>query len=162
MKTGILAFALLTLSVGEARPPQAAPALELVGLTGQRHQVTPAELAKLPHVEAMVSSHNVTGKYRGVPLGELLRLIDRPSGEAFRGKALAAAISVEAKDGYRVIFALAEVDTGFTNKVIFLADSKNGAALDSTEGPYRIIVPDEKRPARWSKWITRIRLIAVE
>jgi hypothetical protein len=142
--------------------PQRSQVVELVGLSGQHRSVGAIDLAKLPHVDATVSSHNVQGTYRGVPLGELLRLVDRPAGEALRGKALATAISVEASDGYRVLFALAEVDSGFSNKVIFLADSRNGAPLDSAEGPFRIIVPDEKRPARWAKNVARIRLIPVE
>lgn len=141
---------------------QGAALLELVGLSGQHRSLSAADIAAMPHVEATVSSHNVQGKYRGVPLGELLRLVARPAGEALRGKALATAISVEASDGYRVAFAIAEVDSGYSNKMIFLADAKNGAPLDSTEGPFRIIVPDEKRPARWAKWVVRIRLVAIE
>ncbi len=145
-----------------AADAQVSPSVELIGLAGQHRTVTAADLAKMPHVEATVSSHNVEGKYRGVPLGELLKLVDRPAGEALRGKALATAVSVEASDGYRIVFALAEVDSGFTNKVIFLADSKNGGPIDATEGPFRLVVPDEKRPARWAKLVTRIRLVSVE
>jgi hypothetical protein len=136
--------------------------VELVGLAGQHRTVGAADLAKLPHVSATVSSHNVSGTYRGVSLGDLLRLVDRPAGENLRGKALATAISVDAADGYRVVFALAEVDSGYTNKVIFLADAKNGAPLDTAEGPFRVIVPDEKRPARWAKKVIRIRLVPVD
>lgn len=136
--------------------------VELIGLDGKRRVVTAAELARMPRVDATVSSHNVQGTYSGVSLGALLRLVDRPAGEALRGKALTTAVSVEAADGYRVIFALAELDSGFTTKKVFLADRKNGAAIDASEGPLRVIVPDEARPARWAKQITRIRLIAVK
>lgn len=142
-----------------SQPP--APVVELVGLAGQHRTVGAADLAKMPQISATVSSHNVQGTYRGASLGDLLRLVERPEGEALRGKAVASAISVEASDGYRVAFALAEVDTGFTNKVIFLADAKNGAPLDTSEGPFRVIVPDEKRPARWAKKVVRIRLVPV-
>jgi len=144
------------------RSPQPTVAVELVGLAGQHRTVGAADLAKLPHVSATVSSHNVEGTYRGVSLGDLLRLVDRPAGESLRGKALATAISVDAADGYRVAFALAEVDSGYSNKVIFLADTKNGAPLDTAEGPFRVIVPDEKRPARWAKKVIRIRLVPVD
>src|SRR5215475_3774974 len=139
-----------------------ATGVELVGLAGQHRTVGAADFAKLPHVSASVSSHNVQGAYRGVLLGELLRLVERPAGDSLRGKALATAISVEAADGYRVAFALAEVDSAFTNKVIFLADAKNGAPLDTAEGPFRLIVPDEKKPARWVKKVIRIRLVPVD
>jgi DMSO/TMAO reductase YedYZ molybdopterin-dependent catalytic subunit len=159
--------ATLTLGVApfaaaSAQAAPGAPSVELIGLAGQHRTVTAADLARMPHVEATVSSHNVEGKYRGVALGELLKLVDRPAGEALRGKALATAVSVEASDGYRIVFALAEIDSGFTNKVIFLADSKNGGPIDATEGPFRLVVPDEKRPARWAKLVTRIRLVPVE
>lgn len=168
----ILSMIALPLLAGARRSPwpmsatastqQGTALVELIGLSGQRRALGAADIAKLPHVDATVSSHNVQGRYRGVLLGELLRLVDRPAGEALRGKALATAVSVEASDGYRVAFAIAEVDSAFSNKVIFLADTKNGAPIDSTEGPFRIIVPDEKRPARWAKWVVRIRLVAIE
>lgn len=152
-----------------AQPAAKAPApanrshtVELIGLTGQHRTLTASDLAKMPHAEATVSSHNVQGQYRGVLLGDLLALVGRPSGEALRGKALSTVVSVEAADGYRVVFALAEVDSGFTNKVIFLADSKAGMPLDAMEGPFHLIVPDEKRPARWAKQVIRIRLVDVK
>lgn len=146
----------------KAAVPNHATTLELVGLSGKSRTLRAADIAAMPHVDATVSSHNVQGTYSGVSLGSLLRLVDRPAGEALRGAALATAVSVEASDGYRIIFALAEVDSGFTNKVILLADKKNGAAIDAMEGPFRLIVPDEARPGRWAKQVTRIRLIPVK
>ncbi|HEY4133324.1 MAG TPA: hypothetical protein VGM50_22085 [Gemmatimonadaceae bacterium] len=151
---------------GAAAPRVAAPntstTLELIGLNGKKKTLKGSDLAAMPHVDATVSSHGVTGTYSGVPLGALLHLIDRPTGEALRGASLATAVSVEASDKYRVIFALAEVDSGFTNKTILVADKKNGAAMDAMEGPFRVIVPDEARPARWAKQVVRIRLIPVK
>lgn len=160
----ILLLALPSAQTGApAAPPRARTeaTLELTGLSGQHRVVSAADLAKLPHVDADVAAHNVKGKYRGVLLGDVLRLVDRPAGDALRGKALSTAIAVEASDGYRVVFAITEVDSAYSNKVVFLADARNGASLDSTEGPFRIIVPDEKRPARWAKKVTRIRLVPV-
>jgi DMSO/TMAO reductase YedYZ molybdopterin-dependent catalytic subunit len=161
------AFVALAISATATIPvlaqAKAAPGtLELIGVGGAHKTLTVADIAKMPHVEATVSSHNVSGKYSGVLLGELLKLVGRPVGEALRGKALATVVSVEAADNYRVVFALAETDSGFTSKVIFLADRKNGAPLDSAEGPLRMIVPDERRPARWAKQVLRIRLVPVE
>jgi hypothetical protein len=149
-------------STASSPAAHSAPVVELIGLAGQHRSVDANDLAKLAHLEATVSSHNVQGRYRGVSLGDVLLLVDRPAGATFRGKALATAVSVEASDGYRVVFALAELDSGFTNKVILLADAKNGAPMDTTEGPFRIVVPDEKRPARWAKKVIRIRLVGVE
>lgn len=145
-----------------AAAPNASRTLELIGLNGKHKTLKASDLAAMPHVDATVSSHNVQGTYSGVPLGTLLHLVDRPTGEALRGAALATAVSVEASDNYRIIFALAELDSGFTNKTILVADRKNGAPIDAMEGPFRIIVPDEARPARWAKQVVRIRLVPVK
>ena len=64
----------------------------------------------------------------------------------------------EASDGYRVLFSIAELDARFTDRVVILADRKDGQPLPAAEGPYRLIVPGEKRPARWARQVTRISL----
>lgn len=40
-----------------------------------------------------------------------------------------------------------------------LADAKDGRPLAADEGPYRLIVPGEKRPARWARQIARISVV---
>lgn len=70
-----------------------------------------------------------------------------------RGKALALYLLVEASDRYRVIFALAELDPLFTNRIVLLADRKDGSPLPASEGPLRIVIPEEKRHARWIRQI---------
>jgi hypothetical protein len=44
---------------------------------------------------------------------------------------------------------LSEQDPELTDRVILLADAKDGQPLAPNEGPFRIIVPGEKRAARW-------------
>ena len=43
-----------------------------------------------------------------------------------------------------------------TDKVVLLADRKDGKPLLGGEGPYRLVVPDDKRPLRWVKQVARI------
>lgn len=152
----VVVCAMLIASVAPAKAQ--ALSLELTGASGQHRTITAADLAKLPHTEAEISSHNVKGKYSGVLLGDLLRLVGRPPSDSLRGAALAQYVVVEARDAYRVVFALAELDSGFTDKVVFLADAKNGAPLDSVEGRFRLIAVGEKRPARWVRGVAKIRL----
>ena len=45
-----------------------------------------------------------------------------------------------------------------TDRVILLADVKDGQPLPPREGPFRIIVPGEKRPARW---VRQVRVVTV-
>lgn len=40
-----------------------------------------------------------------------------------------------------------------TDRVILLADIKDGQPLPPGEGPFRVIVPGEKRPARWVRQV---------
>ena len=69
-------------------------------------------------------------------------------GEAIRGAALANYLMVEAVDGYRVVFALPEVDPAFTDLIFLLADRRNAQPKGEYEGRWRIVVPHEKRHAR--------------
>jgi hypothetical protein len=138
--------------------PARAQPLVLRGLDGGDHVVTAAELARLPRVDTLVSAHNVQGRYSGVSLIDLLALVHAPMGDSLRGKALAMYVLVEAADGYRVVFALAEFDRGFSDRMALLADQKDGAALPPAEGPYHLIIPGEKRPARWARQVVRIEV----
>lgn len=65
---------------------------------------------------------------------------------------------VNAADGYRVVFALAEFDTEFGNAGAVLADRRDGKALDAKEGPFRLVIAREKRAGRWVRQMNQIEL----
>ena len=69
---------------------------------------------------------------------------------------------VEAIDGYKVVFALAEVDPAFATREILLADKRDGKPLDAKEGPLRIVAPGDKRVARWVRQVTTLRIVVVK
>jgi hypothetical protein len=79
-----------------------------------------------------------------------------PEGTAVRGEALRLYVVAEASDGYRVIFSLPELDPGFTDAPVIVADSRDGSALDAHEGPLRLLAPRDKRPARWVRNLVRL------
>jgi len=83
-------------------------------------------------------------------------------GESLRGKRLASSLLVEAADGYRVVIALPELDPGFTDKQILLVDKREGKLLSDKEGPYRIVIPDEKRKARWVRQVKTLKIVDVQ
>jgi hypothetical protein len=84
--------------------------------------------------------------------------VNAPLGDSLRGRSLGTFVTVEATDGYRVLFSIAELDARFTDRVVIVADAKDGRPLPAAEGPYRLIVPGEKRPARWARQVVRITL----
>jgi hypothetical protein len=83
-------------------------------------------------------------------------------GDSLRGKRLSSYLLVEAADGYRVVIALPELDPGFTDRVILLADNADGHPLDSKEGPFRIVIPGEKRMARWVRQVIALKVVQVQ
>ena len=94
--------------------------------------------------------------YEGVPVIELLRRAGVPTGKELRGKQLTLYVLVTASDGYHAVFAVAEFDPAFTDRRILLAERRDGKDLSSVEGPFRIVVPGEKRHARWVRNVTAL------
>ena len=70
---------------------------------------------------------------------------DHDLAEKLRGSHMALYLLVEAADGYRVVFALPELDRRFTERVVLLAEHRDGQPLAAAEGPLRLVVPEEKR-----------------
>ena len=79
-------------------------------------------------------------------------------GEAIRGKALANYVLAEAADGYCVVFALPEMDPAFTDLTFLLADRRDGQPLGEVDGKLRIVVPHEKRHARWVRQVVALSI----
>lgn len=157
----LLSVAVLLVALATTTRAQSPASIELIGLRGQHRTLAAADVAALPHRELSASAHQMSGKFFGVSLADVLRLVDVPHGDSLRGPALATYVLIEAGDGYRALFALAELDAGFTDKVVLLADRKDGAALSAKDGPFQLIVPDEKRPARWVRQVKRIRIVSI-
>lgn len=121
-----------------------------------------ADIAALPHTVVKVNDHDGAASFSGVPLTAVLGKAGITFGESLRGKRLASCLLVEAADNYRVVIALPELDPGFTDKQIFLVDKRDGKPLSDKEGPLRIVIPDEKRMARWVRQVKTLRIVDVE
>jgi len=50
------------------------------------------------------------------------------------------------------------LDSSFTDRIIILADKRDGAPLSSAEGPLRNIIPDEKRISRSVKQVVTLTI----
>ncbi len=129
---------------------------------GKQTILTKANIEALPHVKVTADLHGQTASFEGVALRSVLEKAGVTLGETLHGKAMASCLLVEAADGYRVLFALPELDPGFTDKQVALVFLKDGKPLDEKEGPYRIVVPDEKRMARWIRQATLLKIVEVK
>lgn len=142
---------------------QAAPlVLEISGDVAHARTYHEQDWKQLPHIS--VTATNVhdkkTATYSGVPLRDLLRDAGVPSGENLRGKAMATAIVIGAGDGYQVTFSIAELDESIGSLQVLVADTEDGKPLPGSTGPLRLIVPSDKRPARWVRMVKTIRVVA--
>src|ERR1700730_10297504 len=79
-------------------------------------------------------------------------------GESTRA-GMASYVLAEAADGYRVVFSLAELDSGILESEVIVADTMDGAALAAKQGPFRLVAPHEKRPARWVRMLKSITIV---
>ena len=94
----------------------------------------------------------------GVALIELLQKAGVTTGAKLRGENLAQDVLISAADGYEVLYALAEIDPEFTDQVILVAIEKDGQPLATGEGPFRIIAPNDKKPALWIREVRAIKV----
>jgi Oxidoreductase molybdopterin binding domain len=137
--------------------------LDLRGDVPNAWRIDAAELHKLPRAETRTKDPHDSSReivYSGTPLVEVLKagglLLD--SGTEHIRETVAITVVIEATDGYRAAFALAELDPELTDRIILLADTTDGQPLPPNEGSFRVIVPGEKRPARW---VRQVRAVTV-
>jgi hypothetical protein len=141
-------------------PKAEEPTLVLRGVDGKVIRLSRDDLQKLPRTELEAADHRGhKSRYAGVSLRTLLDKLKVPRGEGVRGEWMRAFLVVDAADDYRAIFAVPELDPGFTDRVILLADTRDGHPLEKFKGPFQVVVPGEKRQARWVRMVKEIRLV---
>jgi hypothetical protein len=121
-----------------------------VTVNGQATPLTPADLKALP--QKTVIFHNSHTKadetYSGVPLTDLLDKYGAPTGDKLRGKAMSDYIVATGSDGYKAALSLAETDPAFHSGDVIVADTLDGKPIGDKEGPFKLVVTEDKRPAR--------------
>ena len=136
-----------------------APKLEIRGDGVHAMTLGAAELGKLPHHAVSAKGHHdsTATSYSGILLDDVLKLAGIGADSRKRTRSTMYVV-VEAADGYRMLFSLAELDPTLSDKQVLLVDSANGKPLSDAQGPLRLVVPDEKREARW---VRQVRAIVV-
>jgi len=134
-----------------------AQTLEVSGEVEKPLKLNAADLELLPHQTVDATEHSgEKAQFTGVPLYQILKSSGVPMGEQMRGPAMSLYIVVIASDGYQAVYALPELDPLANEGPVILADQKNGQPLDAATGPLRIVMPKEKRHARWIRQVVRI------
>jgi hypothetical protein len=119
-----------------------------------------ADLKSMPRTTVAVHNEHSRADetYVGVRLVDLLAKMGAPLGKDLRGAALSGYLVATGSDGYLAVLALAEVDPTFHSGEVLVADTMNGAPLDAKSGPFKLVVTEDKRPARWVRNLVSIEL----
>ena len=139
------------------------PTLAVTGDVTSPLQLTADDLARLPRETVSVQEQDGSKiQYEGVALREVLAKAGAPLGKELRGKALASYILAKAHDGYEVVFTLGEIDAGFGNQTILIADKRDGKPLFGYQGPFRLVCPNDKAGARSVRMLESLELVRLK
>ncbi len=159
--TIILGSALLV-SAQKVTAPSAASEVMLTvgGEVTTSLKLTRADLDKFARQTVRAKDHDGKEyKYEGVAIIDILQQAGLKFGDALRGKALALYLLAEAADGYQAVYALPEFDPPISDRMILLADRRDGGALPTAAAPLQIIVPGDKTHARWVRQVRSLTIL---
>ncbi len=166
MKSPFFASAAFTLLACAQTLPTAAQAqasLQLVSESGTITQIPLDSLKRMPQVELRGQIHDGPELvFKGPALEAVLALAGAPQGRDFRGPALRLVVLAEARDGYAVVYSLAELSPDLGARRGIVAVEQDGQPLSEKDGPLRIVLEGDKRPARWIRQLERLRIAQVE
>ena len=164
LRSILLTFLVLLSWTPAATFAQASPAvaLRVSGEVPNHLELSTTDLAAFERQTIQVTDEKGTpAQYAGVPVAEILKKAGAPLGNELKGPNMALGLVARAPDGYHVLFSIAEFDPAFSDRVIMLADHRDGKLLDNHEGPLRFIVPGDKRHARWIRGVTTLEIVKV-
>jgi hypothetical protein len=139
--------------------PAAPASVTISGDLPSRLVLKAEDLAKMPRETVSILDDGTKVEYEGVLLREILARAGAPMGKELRGKALATYVIAKARDGYQVVFALAEVAPEFANETILVADKRDGKALFGYQGPFRLVCPNDKAGARSVRMLESLEVV---
>jgi len=143
----------------EPSKAKAAPAITVIDEAGKTHDVAATDISRMPRQKIKTKDRQTEVEFEGVMLVDLLKSQGVAFGNDLRGARAATVAVCEAADGYRVPLALLEFDPETNEKMVLIVDRRDGKPLDEKEGPFRLVIPGEKRPIRWVRMVQTIRVV---
>jgi DMSO/TMAO reductase YedYZ molybdopterin-dependent catalytic subunit len=159
----LLAFSTGAQQTAPPKPSSGPTDFKISGAVTTPLDLTVADLKTMPR--KTLRADNVHSKktevYEGVLVEDLLQKAGVPQGEQLRGPAMATYVLVEAADNYRVLFSLEDFNSSFMDSEIIVADTMDGGPIPGALGPFRLVAPHEKRPARWVEMVKSLTVVRV-
>jgi DMSO/TMAO reductase YedYZ molybdopterin-dependent catalytic subunit len=162
-KTALLnAVLYLVFSIPAVLFGQQAPSVSVTGAVKEPLNLTAADLAAMPRAKAVTDNNGIQTVYEGVWLSDILKKAGVPLGPGLPGAALEGYVLATASDGYQVLFSIGELDPDMTTGQYLLADTANEKLLFGENGPFRLVIPTDKRGARSVRLLTRIEVVQLK
>ena len=119
-----------------------------VAYAGKTTSWTADDIAALPHqdITAFDAHDKKTHQYSGLPMHDLLVKAGTPTGEKLRGPGLRLVVVVHTADNYTVCYSLAEFESAFNARTIYLIDKEEGRPMGNGAGPLRFVIPGGRSP----------------
>jgi hypothetical protein len=134
--------------------PAAKPstALTLTGLGGATKTLSPADFKALPHITVSVMNAHA-GKqesYSGVAVKDLLAMVEPAKGEGPKVSSNMQIVIAGATDNFHVAITLCDTNPECRNGQAIVADTLDGAPLTG-DGAFKLVLTEDKKPARWAR-----------
>jgi hypothetical protein len=138
----------------------------LTGAIDTPLRLTAVDIGALPHITVRAYDRgDEEHEFEGVELHHLLARAGVLFGSEVKGRGKANTSSyllARGGGGERALYSLIELDTSFSSRRVLLADRRDGAPLPEGDGPFRIIVADEKRRSRWVRDVRTLEVRVAE
>ena len=164
MKRSLNRLPLMLLLAGIALAQSQPTQVTVKGRDGKLTILTRQDLIQMPRqvVSITNSKTKAVEKYEGVLLSDVLAKANAPTGKTLHGPELRDYVEVRGSDEYHVIFSLAELDPPTHANRVLLADTMDGKPMESPQGPLKLIAPDDLRPERWVRMVTKLTILQAQ
>jgi len=157
MNASFLLIALATLALPmTARAAQAA--VTVTGEDGKSVTLSRQDLDALPQANASISHQGTIYGFKGALLYAVLKKVGAPLDMEMRGAALSDVVIVTAADGYVVTLALSDLEPSIRPGKIILADATADGAPLGKDGPFRLVIDGDLKPARSERSVVSIEV----
>ncbi|MGB9458196.1 MAG: molybdopterin-dependent oxidoreductase [Bryobacteraceae bacterium] len=148
----------VTRQPGDLPPDLAEASITVTGVGDKSVMISVSDLSKLPQHTVKTTDRGTPASFDGALLTDVLAKADMPTGAKFHSSAASYYLVVEARDRYRAVFAWAELDPEFMDKPVYVVMKRDGKPLSDEDGPFQLVVPGEKRHARWVRQVTALKI----
>lgn len=158
----LLAALVLTLAAAGVRGEPRRETFQIAGAVGKPGVWSAARLAKELAGEVRTVTYTLRGDQataRCVPLLALVQASVPRLEPKRKNHLLAFVVLVRADDGYTVSFSLGELLPAHGKREVYVALDRDNKPLGPDEGPVRLIVLGEEKPARSVYGVTNILLV---